>query len=146
MCRSLLCSPFSSAILPLHTRKTRTWSLYSSTASSTKVGVFDHLHWLICALNRFQLSTKHSRAGDGLLLRVSSGVSPSLRLAQHLPSSMGTAVTFSQPISSRLSAITLVLTPSVSSQGRRTRGSRLAKIFVSVLFQLRTITHLINGL
>ncbi len=90
----------------------------------------------LCTELGSQLSTKHSRAGDGLLLRLSSGASRFLRSAQHLPSSTGTAVTFSQPISSRRSAITLVLTPSVSSQGRRTRGSRPARIFVSVLFQL----------
>lgn len=93
-----------------------------------------------------QPSTKHSPAGDGLLLRVPSGVSPSLRSAQHLPSSTATAATFSQPISYRRSAITLVLTPSVSSQGRRMRGSSPARIFVSVPFQLRIITHLIDRL
>lgn len=90
----------------------------------------------LCAELGSQLSTKHSRAGDGSMLRLSSGVSPFLRSPQHLPSSTGTAVTFSQPISSKRNAITLVLTPSVSSQGKRTRGSRPARIFVSVLFQL----------
>ena len=100
----------------------------------------------LCIEPGSQLYTKHSPAGDGLLLRVPSGVSPSLRSAQHLPSSTATAATFSQPISSRRSAITLVLTPSVSSQGRRMRDSSPARIFVSVPFQLRIITHLINRL
>jgi len=86
----------------------------------------------LCAKMDFQLFIKRSQAGDESSLKPSSGVSPPLRSAQPLHSLTATAVRSFQPISFRRNAITLVRTPSASSQGRRTRGLRLTRTSVSM--------------
>jgi 6-phosphogluconate dehydrogenase-like protein len=139
-------SLFSSVTLHPLTREIRTLSLSYSMASSTRVNVQRHL--LLVDLHAelvSQLSTKHSQAGDASLPRPPSGESPSLHSAQPLLSSTATAVTFSQPILFRGNAITLVRIPSVSSQGRRTRGSELARISVSAPWcDTDNLSHLIG--